>query len=682
MGINLYKKIYKISFISVNMKKGLLLVGFFALIFFISSFASAWETQCYTGDSCPQGYEQIGTQCCLIDECYVTVPPIDDTITCNNGITPTSITWANGGCASSTLISYASDDCYEYCCPIDSCTYLECYGTYNLPVGTCQSYCATNLIFSFLLPLTGNLISGCSETQDCEDLPQNECTDGCAWVTSETTGSCSEISESACNYYPGCTASYDCSDEALLPPLTGCGDLLTGDSFCTECKPFYSICEDNGKLVSYPCEIESLCWDNTCAPRIETECFWIRGFGDSCIIGDDCEANSECIGGICQCPTGTVWDGSTCVTQVEPPEPVVYWADESDPEIPIDTSQTNYIYFAGDKLKLVAINLEPGATAIFEIYEDDSPLSPAEIRVGESAFPPVIVNSEGVAVVEWTITSLDVQEALQRGNDGGGDPSELYFRINDNLESEQLITELKEFVDDCEGITLCEHYNPSSIDCNNDNCNIGNDACSNYICRCEWDDTEGCVQVGYDEPNINTNVCVWCIDVNSGAWCDMSEGTNDYCDTTGTGCGIGDSITNSLYCDAIDFTIGSCTYITDDSGDPEGCDDDGYLTYLWGGQWGWNNVANSFDPPDPDPEGDDFLEDPLGIWRYAPINETTGFRDNEACDAKGGTNSAICSAQIELPFFGTWGIIITIGLIVLIYVVLNMKKHKPKKRKK
>jgi len=90
---------------------------------------------------------------------------------------------------------------------------------------------------------------------------------------------------------------------------------------------------------------------------------------------------------------------------------------------------------------------------------------------------------------------------------------------------------------------------------------------------------------------------------------------------------------------------GTCTYIEDTSGDD--CEN-GFLTY------GWQGVYSGEDE-----------EDRLKC-------ETTGI------------STAPCPAQIELPFFGTWGIVITIALIVLIYLALNLKKqkHKVRKRKK
>ena len=97
-------------------------------------------------------------------------------------------------------------------------------------------------------------------------------------------------------------------------------------------------------------------------------------------------------------------------------------------------------------------------------------------------------------------------------------------------------------------------------------------------------------------------------------------------------------------------TMGTCTYNEDLSQD--NCDD-GWLTYSWTALWTPNSGYSG---------GEDLSE--------------------KAAKCKEGDNSVICPAQIELPFFGTWGILVTIGLIILIYVALNLKSHKPEKRKK
>ena len=115
-------------------------------------------------------------------------------------------------------------------------------------------------------------------------------------------------------------------------------------------------------------------------------------------------------------------------------------------------------------------------------------------------------------------------------------------------------------------------------------------------------------------------------------------GADEGCGPTWDGLDIGGGI------------MGTCTYNEDTSQDD--CDD-GWLTYAWTALW----------TPNPEYSGG---EDP----------------SEKIAKCQDGDASVPCPAQIELPFFGTWGILVTIGLIILIYVALNLKKHNPKKRKK
>jgi len=121
--------------------------------------------------------------------------------------------------------------------------------------------------------------------------------------------------------------------------------------------------------------------------------------------------------------------------------------------------------------------------------------------------------------------------------------------------------------------------------------------------------------------------------------------------------------------------IGTCTYTTDSSIDPLGCEDDGYISYGWEGVWSWDSL-NAY-TPEPDPNNGSYVEYTIGSgeWHYDPNNKKSLCEDS-------GVTVVECPAQIELPFFGTWGIVVTIALIILIYVALSLKKHKPKKRKK
>jgi len=278
------------------MKKGLyILVGIFAFMFLFTNFVSAYYPECFyrTGDSCPMGYEISGEDCCIPEGCYP-LPDPDDTITCNDGVVEVE-SLLSGGCASHILTPISSDSCYEYCCPTDSCTYLGCSGTYTLPFHTCQPSCALDgFEFSFLpILLTGKIILGCSPIEVCENLPQEECTGGCSWVTSSSSGPCSNINEDFCSYYPGCSASYDCSPS--LPLLYQCESpyediLVPGGKICIDCEPNYTVCDSKGDIYHIPCPNGELCKDNECVLRTE-----------NCTNGidDDCDGLVDCLDSDC-----------------------------------------------------------------------------------------------------------------------------------------------------------------------------------------------------------------------------------------------------------------------------------------------------------------------------------------------------------------------------------------------
>jgi len=228
---------------------------------------------------------------------------------------------------------------------------------------------------------------------------------------------------------------------------------------------------------------------------------------------------------------------------------------------------------------------------------------------------PITVDANGKAVLVWEVNSDNLTEATKGGNeDSTQDEMEFYFTVGTETSEDLLFTYN---LGACDLITICS-------DCTQTLCgncvgvaaasvpNYINCAEAGYNCRCEWDEILGCVSK-------------W-----DGIETDPDTGT--------------------------DLTIGTCTYITDSSIDPLGCEDDGHLSYGWQGGWEWD-VGNTY-TPEPNPNNGDYVEYLVGSgdWHYDPNN-----KEGE-CEPEGIT-TVICSAQIELPFFGTWGIIITIGLI-------------------
>ncbi|NHZ86238.1 MAG: hypothetical protein GWP19_10205 [Planctomycetia bacterium] len=127
--------------------------------------------------------------------------------------------------------------------------------------------------------------------------------------------------------------------------------------------------------------------------------------------------------------------------------------------------------------------------------------------------------------------------------------------------------------------------------------------------------------------------------------------------------------------------IGTC-YLQEE-GDSSSCEEGDFLTYSWTALWEWNSGNYIYE----DPESDDYVEIPTDEWHYDPINIFTGLRKNEQCLP--GSNTIACPAQIQLPFFNTYNLIVTIVVIILIYYLINSaskrksaKKRKVKKKKK
>jgi hypothetical protein len=100
--------------------------------------------------------------------------------------------------------------------------------------------------------------------------------------------------------------------------------------------------------------------------------------------------------------------------------------------------------------------------------------------------------------------------------------------------------------------------------------------------------------------------------------------------------------------------VGTCNYL-ESTGDDCG---DGILEYSWTAAWEWNEL-NNFDS---NPDGNDYVQDG-GKWHYDPN------RKNELCID--GSESIQCPAQLELPFFGFYNLIIIILVITIIYIYRN-----------
>ncbi len=693
------------------MKKGLIFLGIFVLLLsglpFISSADVVYgvcigtvdcEAQCGYDDACCAEYG------CSTDMTIPEPPPGTGHLCYNLYPNSPSCSGFNQATCTSTA----------------GCTWTCCTGSVNCAAYLDSSSCGaiSGCVWTGSSSCNGGEISGVVGGLTCGDLTNKELCehyDECTWGGGACTGSSSctaykdynDANKATCTNLLGC--SWQCTpcdytwyidiDKDSYRSATSEGGCdrpgysysrsVTGWLDCNDYNPFqkyYEICNDgrdNDCDGIVDCE-DPYC-ENTCpyCPTIEicdddedndcdglTDCDDVADCPselptDPCYVCtpvcDDFECGDDGCGGVC----GTCPEGETCIDGIcVSPNP--YWADEDEDEL--ITPPTLEISF-GYQIKMVVENsgLSQG-NVDFEVYEDDW-ASDDDIRTGANAITGT-VDANGKAVAIWTITEEDLIAASSQFMDEESDiyeEFEFFFKVN-GIESG--IIYIQYVLGVCDGINICDDYGTSQANCIADVCGVRNNTAGcdpeTDICLCEFEEG-ACIGNVYEEPDINNNLCVYCIDgPDSGDWCDIT-GENDYCDTTES-CS-GDIITNSVYC-TIESAIGSCIYLTDDSSDPLGCEDDGYLSYSWQGNWDWN-VINDY-PSNPDEEDFYYHE---SSWRYDPLRLST------ECNSEGGTTKVLCPAQIELPFFKTWNILIAVALIIVIYVILGMK-HKTKKRKK
>ncbi len=138
--------------------------------------------------------------------------------------------------------------------------------------------------------------------------------------------------------------------------------------------------------------------------------------------------------------------------------------------------------------------------------------------------------------------------------------------------------------------------------------------------------------------------------------CDVADNGGEFCDEYSCSCSWDDvdGCQTAYYSEGADGEIGGRCTITQEVISECEAPPEGFFTYSWTGDWTG------------DPEGD--------AW--------------EECTA-GGTKSQECPAQIQLPFFNFYNVIITLALIALVYFFLIKEKQRKtsknktsKKRKK
>lgn len=305
-----------------------------------------------------------------------------------------------------------------------------------------------------------------------------------------------------------------------------------------------------------------------------------------------------------------------------------YWADENKNII---NDLEGVLWEVSVLMILKNTELSEDAEVSFEIYEKDLVFDDLiKTMTG-------IVDSQGDAEASWTITQDDLDATGEKNFD------DFYFTANGEASNNLIITIVEALVN-CVSIDFCMNYETQST-CESDTCEVGADSVKennpeilcgeeidngkcfeNTTCGCSWDEINGC------SPDYEIEMT--CYDGNGPE---------------------------------TPLTIGECSYEEDTDDDCE----DGFLSYSWEGNWIWgeDNVFLS------NPDGDDYAEEPAGEWHYDPY-DNSGVRISEKC--ADGNNIIPCPAQIQLPFFGVYSLVIAIAIIILIYILISKKKHKRK----
>lgn len=274
-------------------------------------------------------------------------------------------------------------------------------------------------------------------------------------------------------------------------------------------------------------------------------------------------------------------------------------------------------------MTLSGSNFQKGDTAVFKIYEDDSPLPDQLIKTKNKKLDDVLV---GGGIMElWYISQDDIDKA----NEGeSGNIDDFYFTVETfSQQSGELLLNVQS-VEECEGIVTCSDYTEE-----------------------ECTDSDKCDVIDRDDEFTQYGSCTlrtrfFCGWDSENSVCESKE-EETYDPTCGGGGGGGGFDWPKIgTCQKTDKTTDTC--------------DDGWLDQKWDGVWTWG-ADNSYTTC-PSGVATDCIDDGIKL-RFDPQKKST------KCIS--GEQSIVCPGELELPFFSIFNLIAAIGLIGLIYFVFR-----------
>ena len=531
-----------------------------------------------------------------------------------------------GNCVSSG--SYTTYTDYFYCAG-SGCT-QACNPNSIAGCSTSCSVCGDSLKEGPEECDDGNTKSGdsCSSTCKTETYSSNYCGDNVIFPSFETCDDGNKISFDGCS--STClTETYDddyCGDNILFVGSEECddGNNIDYDSCSSTCNiETYSssYCGDSILFIgSENCDDGNLISFDGCSNICEIETYKSSYCGDGIWFKsyEECDDKNLFNGDGCS---------NACVLQ-----PEAYFLDSNGLRI----TEAHI----GETVKLVLNNTGIlNGSFNFEILEED-PAFDDEIRTGINAISGTFSNvGWGIIIGEWIITEEDYSITEI------GDYDDFYFKIN-GFESNRLGMLVQDVT------PWCSNYEDESSckDCNYIGCDATENSVNEKVFEAfpeVWNDTRCGYEIAGPDPSCSYLMLCKCIWNSSTSKCDYT-----WSSSPGLDCDTDSSIP----------TVGSCKY---SESTVDNCND-GFLEYSWSTIWAWgadNGYATYSNGPS-DEVADYVLEN--GLYYYDP------FKLSQRC--VGGSNIIPCPAEIQLPFFGFYNLIITILLILGIYYLIYLRK--------